>query len=219
MMHWSRNSYMVREVLILFGVLVVAGINPLIATANAEDPQGRKAEWLQLRGDRHMSGRSAGIGYIVDGPPHESWRFDIAAWESYFSVDPQRPANLLELPFETPVDPGYLQERSIDWGLGAPRLDLEGGGTPLAVPIDHHSKVAKILAAVAGLQKFEMENSFSDGGVAPKKGRLLAYDTGVERTVWETESFDDVWDPNVISTSLWPRPTPPEDLSTSRPMP
>jgi|GEM_PF-863554 hypothetical protein len=182
----------------LSGILyIIAGFAALVAAAHSEPLEARKAEWLQLRGDRHMSGRAAGIGHM-DGAPAAGWRFDIAAWESYFSVARPGSDHMLPLPFQTPINPAYIQERGVDWGIGAPLEDLYGSGTPLAVPVNNHAKVAKILTAVQGLQKFEMEDSFSDGGSAPKKGRLLAYDSAEPRTVWETESFDDVWAPNVI---------------------
>ncbi len=182
---------------IIFVLSIAAGLVCLIPAATAAQPEGRRAEWLQLRGDRHMSGRSPGIGYM-DGAPREGWRFDIAAWESYFSIAKPGADRRIDLPFEVPIDPAYIQTRGRDWGIGAPLRDVYDNGAPVAVPVDHHVKVAKILAEVPGLQKFEMEDSFADGGTAPKKGRLLAYDTGEARTVWETESFDDVWAPNVI---------------------
>ena len=70
---------------LIAALTIVAGSAALTCVAHGAPPEGRRAEWLQLRGDRHMSGRSPGIGYM-DGAPTAGWRFDIAAWESYFSV-------------------------------------------------------------------------------------------------------------------------------------
>jgi len=169
------------------------------SVAQAPPPSGRKAEWLQLRGDAAMTGRSSGIGHMVDGPPAEGWRYDIAAWESYFSVDAHQAANGISLPFQAPVEPGYIREHQRDWGIGIQEFDLGGeGGALVGMPVSNLSKVARILTDVAGLQRFEMEDSFTDGGAAPKRGRLIAYDTGEPRIVWETELFDNIWSPNVI---------------------
>ena len=66
------------------------------------------------------------------------------------------------------------------------------------MPLDNVFKVAQILPGEAGLQRFEMGNSFSDGGAEPKRGQLLAYDNGEPRVVWETVFFTNTWDPNVL---------------------
>ena len=159
---------------------------------------GQTDEWLQLRGDRHMSGRSSGAGQMRHGPPQERWRYDIAAWEAYVQVDRQQGDDAVELPFAAPVDPGYIGARGQAWGIGPQSFDLAGDGAGVGMPVDNVFKVAKVLSGVEGLQRFEMDDSFSDGGAEPKRGRLIAYDGGQPRVVWETEAFDNSWDPNVL---------------------
>ena len=58
----------------------------LLLTMLAGWAHGQTGEWLQLRGDRHMSGRASGVGQIHD-LPQEHWRYDIAAWEGYVEVE------------------------------------------------------------------------------------------------------------------------------------
>lgn len=162
----------------------------LAAAAHAQT-----GEWLQLRGDRQMSGRASGVGQIHD-PPQERWRYDIAAWEGYVEVEQRAGDASVALPFAVPVDPGYIGTHGRDWGIGPQIFDLGGG--EVAMPLDNVFKVAQILPQVAGVQRFEMGNSFGDGGAAPKQGQLLAYDRGEPRVVWETEFFANTWDPNVL---------------------
>ena len=168
----------------------------LLLTMLAGGAHGQTSEWLQLRGDRHMSGRASGVGQMHHEPPQERWRYDIAAWEGYVEVAQHEGDASVELPFAAPVDPGYIGTHGRDWGIGPQIFDL--GGVEVAMPVDNVFKVAQILPGEAGLQRFEMGNSFSDGGAEPKQGRLLAYDSGEPRVVWETEFFTNTWDPNVL---------------------
>lgn len=156
---------------------------------------GQTSEWLQLRGDRFMSGQASGVGQM-HGPPQERWRYDIAAWEGYVEVAAHKDDASVALPFATPVAPNYIDSQGRDWGVGPPIFDL--GGVEVAMPLDNVFKVAQILPGAAGLQRFEMGNSFSDGGADPKQGRLLAYNNGAPWVVWETEFFTNTWDPNVL---------------------
>ena len=153
---------------------------------------GQTGEWLQLRGDRHMSGRASGVGQIHD-LPQERWRYDIAAWEGYVEVIQHEGDASVALPFAAPVDPGYIGTHGRGWGIGPQIFDL--GGSEVVMPVDNVFKVAQILPEVENLQRFEMGNSFSDGGAEPKQGQLFAYDNGEPRVVWETESFTNTWDP------------------------
>ena len=155
---------------------------------------GQTSEWLQLRGDRFMSGQASGVGQM-HGPPQERWRYDIAAWEGYVEVAAHKGDASVALPFAAPVAPNYIDSQGRDWGVGPPTFDL---GVEVAMPLDNVFKVAPILPGEAGLQRFEMGNSFSDGGAGPKQGRLLAYNNGEARVVWETEFFTNTWDPNVL---------------------
>ncbi len=157
---------------------------------------GQTSEWLQLRGDRHMSGRASGAGQMHHGPPQERWRYDIAAWEGYVEVAQHEGHASGALPFAAPVAPEYIGTQGRAWGIGTQIFDL--GGVEVVMPLDNVFKVAQILPGVEGLQRFEMGNSFSDGGAEPKQGQLLAYDSGEPRVVWETESFTNTWDPNVL---------------------
>ncbi len=157
---------------------------------------GQTGEWLQLRGDRHMSGRAAGVGRM-QGPPQELWRWDIAAWEAYAEVGNEG-VELVELPVAAPVDPGYIAAAGGVWGIGPQVFDLAGAGVEVEMALGNTFKVARILPDVEGLQRFEMDDSFSDGGAEPKRGRLLAFAGGQERVVWETEPFTDSWSPNVV---------------------
>ena len=172
----------------------VAGV--LLLTMLAGGAHGQTSEWLQLRGDRHMSGRASGVGQMRHDPPQERWRYDIAAWEGYVEVAQHEGDASVSLPFAAPVDPGYIGTHGRDWGIGPQIFDL--GGVEVAMPLDNVFKVAQILPGEAGLQRFEMGNSFSDGGAEPKQGQLLAYDSGEPRVVWETEFFTNTWDPNVL---------------------
>lgn len=156
---------------------------------------GQTSEWLQLRGDRFMSGQASGVGQM-HGPPQEHWCYDIAAWEGYVEVAAHKGDASVALPFAAPVAPNYIDSQGRDWGVGPPVFDLGGG--EVAMPLDNVFKVAPILPGAAGLQRFEMGNSFSDGGAEPKQGRLLAYNNGEPRVVWETEFFTNTWDPNVL---------------------
>ena len=156
---------------------------------------GQTSEWLQLRGDRFMSGQASGVGQM-HGPPQERWRYDIAAWEGYVEVAAHKGDASVALPFAAPVAPNYIDSQGRDWGVGPPIFDL--GGVEVAMPLDNVFKVAPILPGAAGLQRFEMGNSFSDSGAEPKQGRLLAYNNGEPRVVWETEFFTNTWDPNVL---------------------
>ena len=90
-------------------IILTAGALAFQSAAQTPSPNGRKAEWLQLRGDAAMSGRSPGIGHMVDGPHALGWRYDIAAWESYFSVD----AHLRRGPVIS------ITTDASPWGLGA----------------------------------------------------------------------------------------------------
>ena len=156
---------------------------------------GQTSEWLQLRGDRFMSGQASGVGQM-HGPPQERWCYDIAAWEGYVEVAAHKGDASVALPFAAPVAPNYIGSHGRDWGVGPPIFDL--GVVEVAMPLDNVFKVAQILPGAAGLQRFEMGNSFSDGGADPKQGRLLAYNNGEARVVWETEFFTNTWDPNVL---------------------
>ncbi len=167
-----------------------------VAADRQQAPVPAPAGWRQLRGDPQMSGRATGTGLLTATPPL-AWRYDIAAWEGYLSVVPEAAEQAVELPFGTAVEPEYMAANQAAWGLGPQAFDL-GGGNRVSMAVDYRFKVAKILADVPGLQRFEMDDSFADAGAAPKRGRLLAYDTGAPRVVWETESFTDVWAPNVI---------------------
>ncbi|MDE2810868.1 MAG: hypothetical protein OXN90_20835, partial [Gemmatimonadota bacterium] len=168
----------------------------LLLTMLAGWANGQTGEWLQLRGDRHMSGRASGVSQMHPDPPQERWRYDIAAWEGYVEVVQHEGDASVSLPFAAPVDPGYIGTQGRAWGVGPQIFDL--GGNEVVMPVDNVFKVAQILPGVAGLQRFEMGNSFSDGGADPKQGWLLAYDGGEPRVVWETEFFTNTWDPNVL---------------------
>ena len=41
----------------------------LLAAAAAAPADAEESGWLQLRGDRHMSGRAPGTGRMAGGPP------------------------------------------------------------------------------------------------------------------------------------------------------
>ena len=170
--------------------------NILLLTMLAGWAHGQTGEWLQLRGDRHMSGRASGVGQMRHEPPQERWRYDIAAWEGYVEVVQHGGDASVSLPFAAPVNPGYIGTQGRVWGIGPQIFDL--GGSEVVMPVDNVFKVVQILPEVEGLQRFEMGNSFSDGGADPKQGWLLAYDSGEPRVVWETESFTNTWDPNVL---------------------
>ena len=176
----------------------ISGLFLLAALMTGICVEAQSVEWLQLRGDRHMSGRAAGVGRLRDGPPVEGWRYDIAAWVGYVVVDRRSGDGRVDLPFAAPVGTDYIGLHRQSWGIGPQVFDMAGDGEGVTMPVDNVFKVARILPEVQGLQRFEMENSFSDGGAEPKRGRLLAYDTGEPRVVWETELFDDTWDPNVL---------------------
>ena len=90
----------------------------LLLTMLAGGAQGQTSEWLQLRGDRHMSGRASGVGQMHHEPPQERWRYDIAAWEGYVEVAQREGRGAVELPFAAPVDPGYIGTHGRDWGIG-----------------------------------------------------------------------------------------------------
>ncbi|MCY3735963.1 MAG: FG-GAP-like repeat-containing protein [Gemmatimonadaceae bacterium] len=176
---------------------VISTLLLLLAAGAAPAAEG-SGQWLQLRGDRHMSGRADGTGRMTDGPPAEAWRHDIAAWEGYASVRAGAGDSVVPLPFPGDLDAGWIWRERAAWGLGPQLHDLAGDGTLVPMPVYNLFKVAAILPGVAGLQRFEMGDSFSDGGAEPKRGRLLAYDTGEPRVVWETEPFENTWAPNVI---------------------
>ena len=178
----------------------VLGTLLLLLAVGAAAPAAAEGtgQWLQLRGDRHMSGHADGTGRMADGPPTEAWRRDIAAWEGYASVTPGAGEPLLQLPFPGGLDAGWIVREQAAWGLGPQLHDLAGDGALVPMPVGNLFKVARILADVPGLQRFEMGDSFSDGGAEPKRGRLLAWDTGEPRVVWETEPFEDTWAPNVV---------------------
>ena len=159
----------------------------LLLTMLAGWAHGQTGEWLQLRGDRHMSGRASGVSQMHPDPPQERWRYDIAAWEGYVQVEKHAGDDSVALPFATPVDPEYIGTQGRVWGIGPQTFDL--GGSEVVMPVDNVFKVAQILPGEAGLQRFEMGNSFSDGGADPKQGWLLAYDGGEAQVVWETESL------------------------------
>ena len=177
---------------------VYGSILVLILLLTGLSEAGQTGEWLQLRGDRHMSGRATGVGQIGSEGPVEAWRYDIAAWEGYLVLAQGEPNRQVELPFSRQVDPAYIGSHQQAWGIGPQLFDLANNGARVVMGVNNTFKVAKILPRVPGLQRFEMEDSFSDGGAEPKLGRLLAYDTGVPRVVWETEAFTDIWSPNVL---------------------
>ena len=162
---------------------------------SAENAQS--ADWLQLRGDRHMIGHSSGRGQMRESPA-EAWNFDIAVWEGYMSIQPSTGLSSFELPFPYQKDPGYLGARGRDWGIGPQRFDLHGDGIFTDMPINHRFKVARILPDLVGLQRFEMGDSFDDGGAGEQRGSLTAYDGSESRVVWKTETFSDTWAPNVL---------------------
>ena len=142
----------------------------------ADGISARAGQWLQRRGDPQMSGRAAGLGRMSETGPVEAWRFDIAAWEGYLAVDPDQAARRIDLPFPDQVDLGVVGNAGKVWSVGPQAFDLSAEGTLVSMPVDNVFKVAKILAEVEGLQRFEMGNSFADGGVEPKRGTLTAYD-------------------------------------------
>ena len=80
----------------------------LLLTMLAGWAHGQTGEWLQLRGDRHMSGRASGVGQMRHEPPQDRWRYDIAAWEGYVEVVQHGGDASVSLPFAAPVDPGYI---------------------------------------------------------------------------------------------------------------
>ena len=157
----------------------------------------RAGQWLQLRGDRQMSGRATGVGNMGASGPVEAWRFDIAAWEGFIVVHSGREPRRIDLPFPDQVDLGQVGDGR-PWTVGAQAFDLSGEGTLTTMPASNVFKVAKILEDVEGLQRFEMGDSFRDGGTGPQKGTLTAYDGGEARVVWETEEFHDTWGPSVV---------------------
>ena len=63
----------------------------------------RAGQWLQLRGDRQMSGRATGVGNMGASGPVEAWRFDIAAWEGFIVVHSGREPRRIDLPFPDQV--------------------------------------------------------------------------------------------------------------------
>ena len=82
---------------ILHLILLYAVLTPVAAEA-------RSAGWLQLRGDRHMSGHAPGHGQMREAPT-ETWHYDIAVWEGYFSVESRAGSSSLDLPFPDQIDP------------------------------------------------------------------------------------------------------------------
>ena len=160
----SKDSRVNASAIVLLLTMLVGGAH------------GQTGEWLQLRGDRHMSGRALGVSQMRHEPPQERWRYDIAAWEGYVQVEKHAGDDSVALPFAAPVDPGYIGTQGRVWGIGPQIFDL--GGSEVVMPVDNVFKVAQILPEVEGLQRFEMGNSFSDGGADPKQGWLLAYDSG-----------------------------------------
>ena len=80
----------------------------LLLTLLAAWTPGQASEWLQLRGDRQMSGQASGVGQMRHGPPQERWRYDIAAWEGYVEVAQQESDASVTLPFAAPVAPNYI---------------------------------------------------------------------------------------------------------------
>ena len=88
----------------------------LLLTMLAGGAHGQTSEWLQLRGDRHLSGRASGVGQIHD-LPQEHWHYDIAAWEGYVQVEKHAGDDSVALPFASPVDPGYIGTQGRVWGL------------------------------------------------------------------------------------------------------
>ena len=166
-----------------------------VLAAGAAD--ARSAGWLQLRGDRHMSGYAPGRGQMRAAPT-EAWHFDIAVWEGYLAVAPGTEPSALDLPFPNQQSPGYLANHGHQWGIGPQHFDLRGDDTLTSMPLNHRFKVAQILPGVPGLQRFEMGDSFSDGGTREQRGWLTAYDDGEPRVVWQTEAFNDTWAPNVL---------------------
>ena len=172
--------------------LILVGTVMAVSAENAQS-----ADWLQLRGDRHMIGHSSGRGQMRESPA-EAWNFDIAVWEGYMSIQPSTGLSSFELPFPYQKDPGYLGARGRDWGIGPQRFDLHGDGIFTDMPINHRFKVARILPDLVGLQRFEMGDSFDDGGAGEQRGWLTTYDGSESRVVWKTETFSDTWAPNVL---------------------
>ena len=154
-------------------------------------------EWLQLRGDRQMTGRASGTGWML-AQPQLGWSLDISAWKGYLSLDRQQTANQVSLPYQTNVDPGYYSNNLTRWGLSAPLYDLYGNGNPIYVPTSSNVRVVKVLQGVEGLQKFVYEDTFA--GIDPARGYLYAYDTGSERLVWSTEAYSTMYAPQVVFT-------------------
>ena len=148
---------------------VISTLLLLLAAGAAPAAEG-SGQWLQLRGDRHMSGRAAGTGRMTDGPPAEAWRHDIAAWEGYASVIGGAGDSVVPLPFPGDLDAGWFWRERAAWGLGPQLHDLAGDGTLVPMPVHNVFKVAAILPGVAGLQRFEMGDSFSDGGAGAEAG-------------------------------------------------
>ena len=175
---------------VLLLTLLCAVLAPVAAEA-------RSAGWLQLRGDRHMSGYAPGHGQMRKAPT-EAWHYDIAVWEGYLAVEPRAGSSSLDLPFPDQIDPGYLAAHRQSWDIGPQHFDLRGDGTLTSMPVNHRFKVARILPDLEGLQRFEMGDSFSDGGTEAQRGWLSAYDGAEPRVVWQTEAFSDTWAPNVL---------------------
>jgi hypothetical protein len=142
----------------------------------------RPGEWLQIRGDRALSGRCLIKGRIVSPAIH--WKQFIGARESLLEVDflsrDERPTALPELDqANANLDDIYRR-----WRISPPQLDYDLS----QIPADMGGRVGKFLPNRAGLQQIQFENDQIHHG----RAKLMARKNGSWAEVWKSEQIDDV---------------------------
>jgi hypothetical protein len=139
-------------------------------------------EWLQIRGDRALSGRCLIKGRIVS--PAISWKRYIGAHESLLEVDfLRRDERPVKLPASDQVI-ANLDDSYRRWRISPPQLDYDRS----QIPAGMGGRVGKFLSNLAGLQQIQFENDQISKG----RAKLMARDNGRWVEVWKSEQIDDV---------------------------
>jgi len=177
--------------------LVIISSDHVSSEAASED----SGSWRQFRGDQALTGRSSLTGAIKT--PKTEWKHFVGARETLvaLSFDGSQPC-VIPLP-DSDRQPELFGAALAGWRAGPERIDLDGDGKPVPVPIGALHKVGRFLPGVQECQKIEFESLFETSGNnasdgANGTGCLKIRKNGEWEQVWQTEPIPMLFAPTPI---------------------
>lgn len=166
------------------------------SSAPADEPAGT---WLQFRGDRALTGRSALKGNIRN--PAVVWKQFVGARETLLAVRcSAEGASTVRLPSDD-ADADKWSAALARWNVGPALADLDGDGKARELAASPQHRIGKFLDDRPGLQKLEFDSLFGTSGdhPPPAAGRLLARSGGGWERVWASDPMPWLFTANPIT--------------------